>query len=344
MILDAVREAREAGARLSRCAQVAGVHVRTLQRWERHPTNEDGRKGPTSQAHNRLTEEERAEVLALLTSPEYRDLSPNQVVPKLADSGIYIASESTMYRLLREAKLNAHRGREKPRQSVRPDQLVATGPNQVWSWDITYLKSPTRGVFYYLYMVVDVWSRKTVGWRVHERECSDLAAELVKDTIKTENADPNVLALHQDNGAPMKGATLKATLEALGVMASYSRPRVSDDNPFSEALFRTLKYRPEYPAKPFESLQHARQWVAEFVAWYNDEHLHSGIGFVTPSQRHEGRDLAILQRRKVVYETARAQRPERWSGTTRAWKSDDTVTLNPAKHTKRSQDKAAQAA
>lgn len=344
MILDAVREAREAGARLWRCAEVAGVDARTLQRWERHPTGEDRRRGPNSIPHNRLTDEERKQVLSVLNSPEYRDLSPNQVVPKLADLGVYIASEATMYRLLREAQLNAHRGREKPRQSVRPEELIATGPNQVWSWDITYLKSPTRGVFYYLYLIVDVWSRKTVGWRVHDRECSELAAELVTATIESERANPEVLALHQDNGGPMKGATLKATLEALGVLASYSRPRVSDDNPFSEALYRTLKYRPEYPTKPFESLEHARHWVAEFVAWYNTEHLHSGIGFVAPEERHQGRDLATLRRRKVVYESAKARHPHRWSGATRAWKNDDTVVLNPARQSKPPKITTAQAA
>lgn len=344
MILLAVDEARGAGARLSRCAKVVGIAARTLQRWKRHPTGEDGRKGPKSAPHNRLSDEEREEVLALLTSAEFRDLSPKQIVPKLADRGIYIASEATMYRLLREAKLATHRGRARPRQTARPKQLVASGPNQVWSWDITYLKSPVRGCFYYLYLIVDVWSRKTVGWRVHERECSELAAELVTDTIDAENADPEALALHQDNGGPMKGATLKATLEALGVMASYSRPRVSDDNPFSEALFRTLKYRPAYPTKPFSSLQNARKWVTEFVAWYNGEHLHSGIGFVSPEQRHQGRDLALLRRRKVVYEGAKARHPERWSGATRVWTNDPTVTLNTAKHTNQSQFATAQAA
>ncbi len=214
MILGAVREAREAGARLWRCAEVAGVDVRTLQRWERHPTGEDGRRGPTSAPHNRLTDEEREQVLTLLNSREYCDLSPNQIVPKLADRGIYIASESTMYRLLREAKLAVHRGHTRPRQTVRPEELIANGPNQVWSWDITYLKSPVRGCFFFLYLIVDIWSRKTVGWRVHDHESSELAAELVTHAITTEHADPQVLVLHQDNGGPMKGATLKATLEA----------------------------------------------------------------------------------------------------------------------------------
>jgi len=344
MILAAVREARIAGARLSRCAQVVRIDARTLQRWERHPTGEDGRKGPKSAPHNRLSDEERQEVLALLICPEFRDLSPKQIVPKLADRSIYIASESTMYRLLREAKFAAHRGRAKPRNSVRPRELVATGPNQVWSWDITYLKSPTRGVFYYLYMVVDVWSRKIVGWCVQEHECGELASQLITGAIATEGADACRLSLHQDNGGPMKGATLKATLEALGVLASYSRPRVSDDNPYSEALFRTLKYRPDYPSKPFDDLAHAKGWAAQFVDWYNCEHLHSGIGFVSPLQRHQGNDLAILRQRKTVYESAKARHPERWSRSTRAWESDDVVTLNPAKRTNHSHNAPAQAA
>lgn len=344
MILAAVQEAQQAGARFVRCAEVVRIDARTLQRWKRHPTGEDGRKGPRSAPHNRLSEEERREVLALLTSREFCDLSPKQIVPRLADRGIYVASESTMYRLLREAKLAAHRGRERPRQMARPTELTAEGPNQVWSWDITYLKSPIRGCFYYLYLIVDVWSRKTVGWCVHDRECSELASELVAAAIESERANPEGLTLHQDNGGPMKGASLKATLEALGVLASYSRPRVSDDNPFSEALFRTLKYRPEYPTKPFSSLPHARKWVTEFVTWYNSEHLHSGIGFVTPEERHQGRDLALLARRKAVYERAKARNPERWSGATRAWKNDATVTLNAARHTNNSQSTTAQAA
>lgn len=183
-----------------------------------------------------------------------------------------------------------------------------------------------------------------MGWRVEDRECSALASELVTAAIESERANPDELTLHQDNGGPMKGATLKATLQALGVLASYSRPRVSDANPFSEALFRTLKYRPEYPTKPFESLDYARRWVTEFVTWYNREHLHSGIGFVTPEQRHEGHDLIVLRARKVVYERAKARSPERWSGATRAWKTPSTVVLNPTKQTKLSQFTTARAA
>lgn len=344
MILQAVEKARNAGARLSKCAQVVGVDTRTLQRWESHPTGEDGRAGPKSAPGNRLSDEERKEVLSVLTSAEFRDLSPKQVVPKLADRGLYFASESTMYRLLREAKLATHRGRAKPRTSTRPNELVACGPNQVWSWDITYLKSPVRGIFYYLYMIVDVWSRKIVGSCVHESECGELASTLMMQAIDAEGASSQHLHLHQDNGGPMKGATLKATLEALGVIASYSRPRVSDDNPYSEALFRTLKYRPDYPTKPFCDLAHARSWAEHFVSWYNGRHLHSSIGFVTPHQRHQGDDLAVLESRKKVYESAKKRKPMRWSKSTRNWKNDDVVILNPAKATNHSQVIAAQAA
>jgi len=295
--LAAIGEAMTAGARLSESCLVANIDARTVQRWQRQEVGEDRRQGPKTAPHNRLSTDEQATALAVMTSPEYRDLSPKQIAPQLADSGRYVASESTMYRLLRKEELLVHRGRQKPRTVKAPSEHVATGPNQVWSWDITYLRSPTRGIFFYLYLVVDVWSRKIVGARVHEEECSDLASALMVDAISSEGADPKQLVLHQDNGGPMKGATLKATLEALGVIASYSRPRVSDDNPFSEALFRTLKYRPEYPTMAFSSLEHATQWVESFVDWYNRQHLHSAVGFVSPTQRHEGHDSAILAQR-----------------------------------------------
>jgi putative transposase len=206
------------------------------------------------------------------------------------------------------------------------------------------LRAPVRGDFFYLYLIVDVWSRKAVGARVHTHECGELASILVRDTLAAENADPETLAMHQDNGAPMKSATLKATLESLGVMASYSRPHVSDDNPFSESLFRTFKYWPGYPTAGFDSLEHAREWVEDFVAWYNTEHLHSGIGFVTPCERHEGSDEETLASRRAVYEAARQRHPERWSRDTRVWSSPSTVYLNPSKQTKLSLALKAQAA
>lgn len=344
MILTSVQEARDEGARLCRCAKVVGVDARTLQRWLRSPERQDQRRGPRRAPHNRLTPAEKRKVVEIATSPEHRELSPKQIVPKLADSGRYIASESTFYRVLRSEKLLAHRGRTKPRESRETAEHIANGPRQVWSWDITYLRAPVRGCFFYLYLIVDVWSRKVVGARVHEEESSDLAADLVLESICAEQADPSLLVLHQDNGGPMKGATLKATLEGLGVAASYSRPSVSDDNPFSEALFRTLKYRPGYPSGPFSGLADAQAWVSKFVRWYNETHLHSGIGFVTPADRHAGHDRALLARRRAVYEAARKAHPERWSGAARAWTAPEVVVLNPSKETKLSRLIAAHAA
>jgi transposase InsO family protein len=267
-------------------------------------------------------------VLETMNLPEFRNLPPHQIVPLLADQEVYLASESTMYRILREEKQLEHRQRSRPATHSRPHEYVARGPCQVWSWDITYLRSSVRGIFFYLYMIVDVWSRKIVGWEVHECESTELAAELFRRTCTELNLDPKGLVLHQDNGSPMKGSTMLATLQSLGVIASFSRPRVSDDNPYSEALFRTLKYRPEYPSDPFESTQHARTWVASFVTWYNTEHQHSAIRFVTPEQRHQGLDQAILAKRHEVYQRAQSRNPNRWSGTTRNWEPIQDVGLN----------------
>ena len=182
---------------------------------------------------------------------------------------VYLASESTIYRILREEKQLAHRGRSRPRAHRRPEALTASAPGQVWSWDITYLKSPIRGIFYYLYLIMDVWSRKIVGWEVHEQELAELAAPLVEQTCRKEGIERDLLILHADNGGPMKGGTMLSTLQRLGVAASFSRPQVSDDNPYSESLFKTMKYRPEYPEQPFDGIEDARRWVARFVDWYN---------------------------------------------------------------------------
>jgi transposase InsO family protein len=331
MILGLIDEAVTAGARLRGACEVLGVDPRTVQRWKRQGIGEDRRAGPRCAPKNQLTPEERALILALLLSPAYRDLAVDQVVVRLADEGRYVGSPSTMRRLLKSEKLAAHRSAARPSTHSKPRELVATGPNQVWSWDITYLRSPVRGVFFYLYMVVDVWSRKVVAADVHLAETSELAAVLIRRACVREKIDPGQLALHSDHGGPMKGATLQVTLEVLGVVASFSRPRTSDDNPFSESLFKTVKYRPEYPSGPFESLEAARSWVSWFVRWYNTEHRHSQISFVTPEQRHTGEDIAILERRHELYEAARAKHPERWSGKTRNWSRVETVRLNPAK-------------
>ena len=330
MTLDLVDEAVASGASLARTCREVGLNATTLQRWRRQGTGDDQRRGPASSPSNKLTAEERQLLIETSCSPEFRDLSASQIVPRLADIGQYIASESTFYRVLREEKLLNHRGRAKaPSKPYRPLVKVATGPCQVWSWDITYLASPIRGKFFYLYLIMDVWSRKIVGRQVHTAESPENAAALIAEACAAEGVDRDQLILHSDNGGPMKGATMLATLQRLGVVPSFSRPRVSDDNPFSESLFRTLKYRPGYPSKPFTSAEAASEWVAGFAGWYNNEHLHSGIRFVTPADRHAERHHEVLEKRRQVYETARTRNPQRWSGDIRNLDPIQTVLLNP---------------
>lgn len=331
MIFELIEEAVQAGARREPACRVLGLTAKTLQRWKQQHGGEDRRRGPRSAPANKFCRQERERLLKVVNSPEFRDLSPKQIVPQLADREEYVGSESTMYRVIRDEGQLCHRQSSRPPRARRPREHVATGPGQVWSWDITYLRSPIRGVFFYLYLFLDVWSRKIVGARVYAEESTDLASELFKATCNELDLDPDGLVLHQDNGSPMKGATLVATLHSLGVVASYSRPRVSDDNPYSEALFRTLKYRPEYPDRPFPSIDEAQTWVDRFVAWYNTRHLHSAIQFVTPDDRHYGRDTEILAKRCRVYKNARRQNPGRWSGSVRNWEPVKTVYLNPEK-------------
>jgi putative transposase len=193
----------------------------------------------------------------------------------------------------------------------------AAGPNQVWSWDITWLATTVRGIYLHLYLVLDVWSRRIVGWCIAERGSAEIAAELITHACRAGNFDPKGLVLHSDNGKPMRASTLIATLQWLGVVPSFSRPHVSDDNPYSEALFRTLKHTPAYPRLPFESLAGAQRWMTGFAAWYNGERHHSAIRYVTPDERHYGREKEILAQRHRVYERARQTNPERWTGATR---------------------------
>ena len=329
MITGLVDEAVAAGARLESACSELGVDARTVQRWRRDPDGDDDRHGPTTRPANALTAAEEEDVLDLLNSQEFVDLSPHQAVAKLADMNIYKASERTMYRVLKRHKLQAHRGRARPRTCHRPSEHRATGPRQVWSWDITYLRSPIRGRFWLLYMVVDVWSRKIVAARVHDHESDELASVLIDETCRREGIDRAGLVIHSDNGPAMKGKTVLAKMQELGIVPSFSRPRVSDDNPFSEALFRTMKYRPDYPDGPFASVEVAQAWVNRFVLWYNEDHQHSGIRFVTPAQRHDGTDIAILANRQRVYEAARERHPGRWSGKLRDWSHIGVVRLNP---------------
>ena len=330
--LHLIDEARQAGARQSGACEVMTISARTYQRWSDSLDKEDGRLTAKHEPANKLTELERQRMIKIANEPEYADLSPSKIVPMLADEGRYIASESSFYRVLKAAKQLSHRHRSKPtRQIKKPRALTATAPNQLYSWDITYLPTAVRGLFFYLYLVMDIYSRKVVGWQVYEAESNALAADLMTDICQRERVAPGQVILHSDNGSPMKGASLLATLQSLGVIPSYSRPSVSNDNPYSESLFRTLKYRSEYPEHGFSDLQGARTWVTGFVHWYNTQHLHSAIKLVTPQQRHCGDDTEILANRKRVYQQAKVTNPIRWSGKIRNWDPITEVHLNPEK-------------
>ena len=327
-IVGAVDEARANGARLDRSCLLVGLTLRTLQRWRRHP-QEDQRQGPKIVGHA-LSESEKAEIIRVSNTPRYRDLSPRMIVPMLADEGIYIASESAFYAVLKAAHLMRGRGRQRQNRNVaRPLAVIALKPNSVWSWDITFMKSAVKGAYYYLYLVMDVFSRMIVGWKVMDTQSSEYGADLVREACLRFNIKPEQLILHADNGGPMKGATMLATLQKLGVIPSFSRPAVSDDNPYSEALFKTLKYCPKYPRNCFKGIDEARVWVKSFVQWYNHEHLHSEIKYVTPAMRHAGNDLKLLTERKEVYLRAQSLNPMRWKSGIRNW---DVITEVPLNH------------
>lgn len=329
MAIQMISEAMQQGARQKPACEVVGISNRTLQQWCQTGTY-DQRQQVKRVPANKLSEQERAAILKVCNSEEFKSQSPNQIVPTLADRGQYMASESSFYRILRDADQQQHRGRTAPPNRAKPKAHSADGPNQVWSWDITYLARNLKGAFFYLYLFMDIYSRKIVGWEVYENESSEQAADVLRKTRLAETLfSKQKVVLHSDNGSPMKGATMLATMQKLGIVPSFSRPSVSNDNPYSESLFKTLKYTPAYPSKPFESIDEARQWVATFVQWYNHTHRHSGIKYVTPDQRHQGEDQAILTQRKRVYEEAKKQNPKRWTGDTRNWDHESIVKLNP---------------
>lgn len=328
-ILELIAEAVVSGCREFRACEAFAIEVRTIQRWKLNSA--DKRFGPLTTPANKITGQERELIIKTSISHAFVNLSPHQIVPRLADDGIYMASESTFYRVMKSEKICAHRGKSKPRIIERPRAYEAVQPNQIYSWDITYLQSTVRGQFYYLYLFLDLFSRKIVGWSIHENQDSEFAARLLNEICESEKINKNQIVVHSDNGGPMKGATMLATMQSLGVIPSFSRPSVSDDNPFSESLFKTLKYCPLYPSKPFESLDAAIVWMQKFVNWYNTEHMHSGINFVTPDSKHQGLDIEILQKRTEIYEAAKLKKPERWSGKTRNWSAVTSVKLNPLK-------------
>lgn len=264
---------------------------------------------------NKLSDEEQKTIVDLCNQSAFVDLPPTQIVPALMDQGVYVASESSFYRVLKKNGKLHHRGKSRAPQRKRTlTTHLAKGSCELWCWDITYCASQVRGQYFYLYMFMDIYSRKLVGYEVYEEESGTHAVTVLQRALLSEQCFHKPLVLHSDNGAPMKSQTLKLKLEELGVLPSYSRPRVSNDNAYAESVFRTLKYRPQWPSNGFKDLADVRQWVERFVHWYNHEHKHSKIRFVTPQQRHAGQDQQILDNRKTVLENARDQTPSRWGG------------------------------
>lgn len=333
-LVELFQEGLRKGARAKAIADLIGLCSRTLRRWgiaiDAQGFSQDGRKGSIRMVPHRFSEEERQQVLATINDPEYADLTPAQIVARLAEQKVFIGSESTIYRIMRQEGLLNHRGRSRPpRPPQEPPVLEATGIKQVLAWDITLLPGPVKGQFYYLYMAMDVWSRRIIGAEVHECETGELAKNFFDRICRDEGITrQDATVLHADNGAPMRSYTLAAKMNELGVSLSFSRPRVSNDNAFAESVFRTMKYHQSYPSRRFRDLPSVRAWVESFVDWYNNEHRHSGIKYVTPNQRHYGEADEICHIRQETYEKARQKNPRRWTRTTRDWSQPQVVRVN----------------
>ena len=269
-------------------------------------------RAPRPAPANALSETERQRILAVLRSPEYCDLAPAQVWARLLDDqGLYLCSISTMYRLLAVAGENRERRRQRTHPAKKKPELIARRPNQVWSWDITKLQGPERGVYYELFVIIDIFSRYVVGWMVAPAETGELAQAFIADTLAAHGIDRGQLTLHADRGTSMTSKPVAQLLVDLGVARSHSRPHVSNDNPYSEANFKTLKYCPAFPGR-FGSIQDARSFCVEFFEHYNHVHRHAGIGLHTPASVHYGTATEIRRQRTATLDAAYAANPDRF--------------------------------
>jgi putative transposase len=284
----------------------------------------------------RIPDPEREAIKNVLCSDRFGDLAPAQIYATLLDEGVYLCSERTMYRILHEHSLVRERRRGHRRRSHSPPRVQATGPNQAWSWDISRLRGPVVRSWFYLYVVLDIFSRKIVAWSIDTVESDKVAKRLIERACQREGIDPDQLILHSDRGAQMTGNTIAELLEDLGVTRSLSRPRTSNDNPYSEANFKTAKYRPDYPNR-FETIDQARSWMRRFARWYNHEHYHSGIAYLHPADMHTGRATDIVAARQQVLDTAYTDNPERFRNRppraahppSEAWINKPTVQTKP---------------
>jgi putative transposase len=276
-----------------------------------------------------LSTAERAQVVAVLHREEFADQPPGEIVATLLSRGLYVASVRTFYRILAaEAEVRERRAQRRHPPTVKPS-LTATAPNQVWTWDITKVAG-VGGAWFYIYVLIDLFSRYVVGWLAAERENGVTAAAWLRETIARHGVDPTTLAVHNDRGAPMTSASFTQLCTQLGVAQSFSRPHVSDDNPFSEAQFRTMKYQPDFPAR-FGSLLHVRGWMTEFFEWHNDAHHHAGLAMFTPAEVFHARVEVVAAQRQAALDAAYAAHPERFvKGPPRVHRPPTSVSINPA--------------
>jgi putative transposase len=266
---------------------------------------------PPKPSPRELSEEEQSVVRETLNSPRFRDQAPREVYATLLDEGRYLCSWRTMYRILEQNQEVRERRDQLRHPNYAKPELAATAPNQLWSWDITKLLGPTKWTYYYLYVIIDVFSRYVTGWLLADRESAALAEQLVRETCLKQGILPDQLTLHADRGSSMKSKPLAMLLADLGVTKTHSRPRISNDNPYSESQFKTMKYRPDFPDF-FGSKEDARAWVRPFFDWYNNEHYHSSLGLLTPATVHYGQAAALLEKRQRVLDAAYAAHPERF--------------------------------
>lgn len=304
-----------------------GVAPATIYRRRRPPETRPAK--PRPRPARALSADEREEVRATLYSERFVDCSPAQVWATLLDEGRYLASERTMYRILAERGETRDRRDQLVHPAYAKPELLATGPNELWSWDITKLLGPAKWTYYYLYVVLDVFSRYAVGWTIQYRESAQVAKQLIAQAIAQQGVAPGHLTVHADRGSSMRSKPVAFLLADLGVTRTHSRPYTSTDNPYSEAQFKTLKYRPGFPDR-FDSILHTRTWGRDFFGWYNHEHRHSGIGLLTPATVHYGRAEQVLEQRARVLSAAYEANPERFvRGRPQPTELPDAVWINP---------------
>lgn len=312
-----IQTAEELAAAQGVTVACAALAVPRSSLYRARPTS-NGPEAPVSAPATRpappraLSPTEQTQVREVLNSERFQDLAPREVYAELLDEERYLCSISTMYRILAEHAEVRERRNQLRHPAYHKPELLATGPNQVWSWDITKLRGPSKGVYYYLYVIIDIYSRYVVGWLIAEVESAELAEQLIAETCAKQGVPRAQLTLHADNGSPMIAKTVAILLTDLGVAKSHSRPHVSNDNPYSEAQFKTLKYRPDYPDR-FGSLADARQWARSFFAWYNEQHHHSGLGLLTPALVHTGQAETVRHKRQAVLWQAYQAHPERFT-------------------------------